>query len=138
MGALPKRVDWRTVRSALLTAKPDWQPSRNNEPNPDWDFAVGLIDAYDTTTDRRCSHCGEDVPWHELYRCFDCSAYLCDDCVGTHEIGKRLAPPMVRRLLAEARARNDGMTHGLPLEDRSLLCELADLVEEALRKGAFE
>lgn len=81
-------VDWQTVRAVLLRARPDWKPINSGAPTPedaanrhDYELCEALLKAYPLT---KCSHCKAERSCWAFYRCWDCKAFLCEDCIKSH------------------------------------------------------
>lgn len=80
--------DWQTVRRILLRVRPNWKPIISSSPTPeddgnrrDYDLCESILWAYPM---RDCSHCKRERYWWNFYRCWDCKAYLCEDCIKSH------------------------------------------------------
>lgn len=77
-------VGWQTIRNVLEAVHPGWEPTHNSDPDPTWDFAKALIEGYIASTYRECLHCNKSFDPYFLYRCWDCGASVCKNCVGLH------------------------------------------------------
>lgn len=77
-------VGWQTIRNVLEAVHPGWEPTHNSDPDPTWDFAKALIEGYIASTYRECLHCNKSFDPYFLYRCWDCDASVCKNCVGLH------------------------------------------------------
>jgi len=83
--------DWRVTREVLLAVKPAWKPGGEGDNHADWDFAEAVIENFCSTLLVKCAHCKVEHPPHEFYRCWDCKAHLCEDCI-RHHMGPRHVP----------------------------------------------
>jgi hypothetical protein len=88
-------VDWQTIRKVLLTVRPDWKPINSAAPTSedevntrDYAFCQAILASYPKVL---CSHCRTEYFWWNFYRCWDCQAYLCKDCIKDH-FGKNYQP----------------------------------------------
>lgn len=87
-GAPQGGVDWQTVRRILLRARPNWKPVNSSDPKPEdvansqaYELCDAILRAYPLT---KCSHCNQERSCWAFYRCWDCKAYLCEDCIKSH------------------------------------------------------
>lgn len=82
--------DWRPVRDALKHAYDelgmDWDAAGRapgGRPVLHWNLAV-LVYEYARRPPGRCLHCQTPLDFYTAFRCFDCKAALCENCITAH------------------------------------------------------
>ena len=84
---------------------------------------------------RECLHCGGIHPITAMYRCFDCNAWLCEDCTRGHMAAGREPHPKLRDQfiveLAELKQQRDSLERTLAAQRTALL----SLAERIRREG---
>jgi len=74
---------------------------------------------------RECLHCGGIHPITAMYRCFDCNAWLCEDCTRGHMAQGREPHPKLRDQfiveLAELKRQRDELERTLAAQRTALL-----------------
>lgn len=99
-------TDWQTVRAVLLRVRPDWKPINSSSPTPedaanrrDYELCDAILQAYPMT---KYSHCKTERHCWRFYRCWDCKAYLCEDCIKSHfGSGHQPHPKLIEQFEAE-------------------------------------
>ena len=107
-------MDWITVRKVLLMAKPDWQPisvGENGIRRPDddanaaaYEFCEKVMRAYDDHNMVACSGCKQKKSPHGFFRCWDCEAYLCRECIRGHGVSNIPHPKLIKQFEDEIAA----------------------------------
>lgn len=75
--------DWRPVRNAIDAAKQQLGEPQAIEQR-DWNLVVLALDHMASETRPKCISCKTRLPWHEVIRCLDCKAPLCEHCAPQH------------------------------------------------------
>jgi hypothetical protein len=80
-------VDWRTVREIVKLVKPDWQASSTDEVTEDtkaYQFTAKVIEEYVNFSCVKCVQCDNKKHYWQMYRCWDCKGWLCEEHVLQH------------------------------------------------------
>lgn len=84
MSELPDMTgDWRDIRFAAEAADPQWKDRSNDERGEIWALLERFVSAFPRLRSR-CINCRKQFAWSQIYRCFDCHAPLCRDCIKPH------------------------------------------------------
>lgn len=75
--------DWRDLRGAIERAKPEFNSLSDEGRTAAWAFASALIENYYPLS-FKCLHCQKIGHIREAYRCADCHAHLCGQCIRPH------------------------------------------------------
>ena len=75
--------DWRDVRHAIVAAEPDFMAKPDAYRDATWAFVERVIENLPRLR-ARCIGCRKQFDWLFIYRCFDCGAKLCKDCIKPH------------------------------------------------------
>lgn len=75
--------DWQPMRRAIDAAKRELGEAAQIEQR-DWNLVLLAHDHLAHEAKPSCAHCRTRIAWHEVIRCLDCKAPLCERCAPEH------------------------------------------------------